>query len=104
MAINFKEINDKLFSDELNKEELEEIDELEKSIDNMIIKDYKGDDIHIDLREANFKHNIKPLNEARAKKMRNELDKRYKSAGWVITEKLIDNDTQEHWWILNGKN
>lgn len=109
MAINFKEINDKLKNSPLSGKELEAVNELEKFIDGKILKEYVGSDFRLNLYQAQFKktinHQTTDWPDVRKKLMQVELEKRYTAAGWVCKEEYADAHDRFglDWWVLTGK-
>lgn len=112
MAIKFKEVDDKLRKTPLNAEELAAIAAAEKFIDEKIQRDYVGQKIYIDERIANFhsspeqlySHDIEKQRlsfcSVRAKLMREELEKRYRDAGWKV--ETTDYHESSNYWVLSG--
>ena len=103
MAITLEQANNKL-NQPLTEEELKYISYIESYIDDKITKDYKGDNILIQIRYVQFltgPYNPvdEPYNfhETRRAMMQKELEKRYIDAGWNIN--YID-----YYFILSGKN
>ena len=114
MALNFKELNDKLNDDPLTPEELQYIKNAEEYIDGEIVKQFRCTyGISIDLSIPDFESCPKMkkslnLKSVRRKKMRQELDLRYNKAGWNIKVSYDDgldgpNMSGSHSWILTGK-
>lgn len=110
MAINFKEINDKLQLSPLSSAELSMISLVEKHIDNEIIRQFKGGPINIVLSIANFDKDITcsvyhNLAEPRRKLMFDELKSRYNDSGWKITENIGDSRERysQDYLVLTGK-
>lgn len=112
MAIQFKILNDKLENAPLSEEELVKVKTVEEFVDGEILKQFNGGVIEVDLNKVDFtksdtgwRNNIAPY---RAQLMRNELEKRYKNAGWKISVRLDDgldgpNRSGPDYWILTGK-
>jgi hypothetical protein len=115
MAIQYQQIRNKLKTDPLTEEELKLISEAEEYIDSEIEKQFgKGYyfEVNISLNIVNFNYSKKrkttlDLNQLRKNLMRDELDKRYKKAGWSITIKFDDGldgpMSGDDYWVLKGK-
>ncbi len=113
MAIKYKELKDKLEKTPLTPEELKIIKFSEDTIDAKIKKDFKGGDIWIEMGYVNFTYrtNGNPMPDAipdyRKTLMFNELERRYKAAGWKSKSYLGEDDGPSRpaipYWILSGK-
>jgi len=111
--MNYKEIKEKIQTDPLSDGELKIIAKIEKYIDEKILRVFDDDIIRIELGTASFK--FMPgediylnLKEVRRKLMRNELEKRYEDAGWIIKVEIDDgldgpNMSGADYWTLKGK-
>jgi hypothetical protein len=92
MAIKSKEVIDaykKKMAAPLNGAELEAVDAREGEIDSIILKDFKGGPVFVDLAHFLFNTSSFDYNE-RHNAMRRELEKRYKDAGWMLKVELDD--------------
>lgn len=115
MAIKYKDIKHKLETDPLIETELVLIRQAEEHIDKEILSQFGNSssygEIKIDLCIAQFKYSpvtkttLSGLKEPRRALMFQELEKRYKEAGWQTRVK-IDTDggmNSADYWILKGK-
>lgn len=115
MAINYKEIKEKLERAPLTPEEINLINEAEEYIDGEIVKNFGGStygEIFVELQIPNFSYSPKQkkalnLKHTRATLMQKELEARYKKAGWKITISYDDgldgpNMSGPDYWILKG--
>jgi hypothetical protein len=114
MAVKFRELYDNVYCTPLNQEELKQVDKIEKWIDEELRKRYKGGkEVSVDLSVASFRYD--PVTketfygdkfpEPRRDLMRQELEKRYKNAGWKIKVELDDgldgpNRSGPDYWVL----
>ena len=116
MAIKYKELKTKLKTEPLTEEELTLIQETEDYIDSEIEKQFAKStygEVYIELLYPTFVYSkergaLMDSNSYRRSLMRNELEKRYKKAGWKIEVKLDDgldgpNMSGQDYWILKGK-
>jgi|APCry1669189534_1035231.scaffolds.fasta_scaffold54173_1 hypothetical protein len=111
MAVNFKEIDEKLRNSPLSEKELKTIESVEKHIDKEIVSNYNGYAYRIDLGLASFKQKIfnktyeLPNSEKRRLLMYEELKKRYEEAGWEVSEEIADIHDRFglDYFVLNGK-
>jgi hypothetical protein len=114
MAIEYKQLKDKLEKAPLTHEELNLVQEVENFIDEEISRKFKGDSVYIELKIADFSR--RPtftvpndnLAEARRILMRKELVSRYEKAGWKQEVRLDDgldgpNRSGPDYWVLTGK-
>ncbi len=108
MAINFKELNDKLEKSPLSDVELRAVDALEKYIDTEIINRYKGDELRFSLYKIKFERTLDDKTtswpDVRRKLMYKELTKRYSEAGWKCKEEIADSFDRysQDYWVLSG--
>lgn len=107
MAIPYEEVKKK-YEDKMNasltQEELNQIANVEKKIDDKILKDFNDNEISFEEHEVNFtQKNIY----RRALLMFAELERRYKSAGWKIKIYNTEDDGPNRpgftYWQLYGK-
>lgn len=109
MAINFKEINDRLELSPLSDKELEAVNKLEVFIDTQILERYNGHEMRFSLYQAQFKRTANDQGtdwaDARRKLMYNELKIRYENAGWRCSEEIADATDRygQDYWVLKGK-
>jgi len=116
MAIKYKELKTNLKTEPLTEEELTLIQEAEDYIDSEIEKQFAKStygEVYIELLYPTFVYSkergaLMDSNSYRRSLMRNELEKRYKKAGWKIEVKLDDgldgpNMSGPDYWILKGK-
>lgn len=110
MAVKFKEINDRLELSPLSDKELEAVNELENHIDARILETYKGHELRFNLYNARFEKSIRSQQstdwpDARRKLMYEELQNRYKKAGWECSVDIADCHDRygQDYWILKGK-
>jgi hypothetical protein len=119
MAIEFKKLDNEIRNSPLSEEELSQISLVEKHIDRIILEEYKGDKVRIELNDVNFSKDIDPDYQNRTEWKRNnragprqvlmmrELESRYKKAGWKIGNKYSDpregNMSGPDYWTLSGK-
>lgn len=115
MAIDYKQMKAKLAKAPLDEEELKLVAEAEEYIDKEIKKQFGSTyGVSIDLVIPSFNYSPKAkkplydIKDARKDKMQNELERRYKKAGWKITVHLDDgldgpNMSGPDLWILTGK-
>jgi aspartyl-tRNA synthetase len=109
MAIKFKEINDRLELSPLSDKELAAIDKLEEFIDAQILERYKGHELRFSLYQVQFKRTTNDQGtdwpDARRKLMYQEIQDRYKRAGWVCEEEIADVHERygQDYWVLKGK-
>jgi len=109
MAINFKEINDRLILSPLSDKELSAIDALEIFMDAEILERYKGQELRFSLYQTQFKRTINGQGtdwpDARRNLMYEELKSRYNKSGWICKEEIADS--QDRWsqdyLVLIGK-
>jgi hypothetical protein len=114
MAVKFQEVDDKLRKTPLSQQELSQVDSVEKYIDEKIRAQYKGSPVHIELQIVDFQYDpvakksqYDHLPYARRKMMREELERRYKEAGWKIEVEIDDgldgpNMSGPDYWKLSG--
>lgn len=109
MAINFKEINDRLELSPLSDKELAAVDKLEEFIDAQILERYKGRELRFSLYQTKFirttNDQVTDWPDARRKLMYEELQNRYKKAGWECRVDIADCHDRygQDYWILKGK-
>lgn len=113
MAVKFQDVDGKLRKSPLTTEELTMIDNVEEYIDSFIRENYTGESVSIDLQIVDFQYDpvkkqSRSLPQARRKMMRQELEKRYKDAGWKISIDIDDvfdgpNVSGPDYWNLTGK-
>lgn len=113
MAVNFKELKKQLDSAPLTDKEYVLIDDVERYIDKQIIENYDKSIYHevsIDMSYVRFSYSpvtkqmITDLGQSRIPKMKEELERRYRAAGWDITYKLDDGSLcGGDYMILKGK-
>lgn len=115
MAIKFKDIKEKVEKSPLTTEELQLITEAEEYIDAEILKYYGSSPygISIELTIPSFEYSPKQkkginIKYPRKKLMQDELEMRYKKAGWKITIQYDDgldgpNRSGPDYWVLTGK-
>jgi len=115
MALKYKDIKKKLDSEPLSEEELGFIAELEEYIDAEILRKFDNDLIRIYLSNVNFESHFKDrefypstLKRSRRILLRDEIDKRYEEAGWIIGVEMDDgldgpNRSGPDFWTLKGK-
>jgi len=115
MAIKYKDIKNKLEKDPLVDSELVLVDQAEKYVDDQIVAQFGNTHsygkISIDLCIASFNYSpvtkttLSGIKEPRRHLMFEELEKRYKRAGWE-TKVEIDTEggmNQADYWTLKGK-
>jgi hypothetical protein len=115
MAIKYKDIKHKLETDPLSEEELALIRHVEEHVDKEIVKQFgctnTYGEVKIDLCIAKFEYSpvsqttISGLKDPRRRLMFNELEKRFRGAGW---QTKVDIDTQggmntEDYCVKDGK-
>lgn len=113
MAIKKKDIQEvvkKVKNGPLTEKELTAISVIEKFIDRKILEQVnKGKEIiYIELGYVNFNYRLADLvitDDMRIKKMRDEIDRRYKKSGWKIRVELDDgldgpNMSGPDYWVL----
>jgi hypothetical protein len=107
MAIKFEEVHN-MYESEMNApfcpEELSAIEEVEKQIDNKILKDFKRNPVYIDLQYTQFSQ----FAPRRAGLMSAELEKRYREAGWYCSIEFGEDDGpnrpgQDYFILKEGK-
>jgi hypothetical protein len=110
MALKYKDLKHKVNTEPLSVEELVIISNVEKIIDDEIVKQFDKNwgEIHILLSVVNFQTTLTSIGETRKSLMRKELEKRYSNAGWTISVKLDDgldgpNRSGPDYWVLKGK-
>lgn len=113
MALEYKKVKDEIDNAPLNESELILLSKAENHIDDEIRKDFDGVNVRINLMVPTFEYDVSletrlNLSLPRRKLMRNELEKRYKNAGWKITVSYDDgldgpNMSGADLWILSGK-
>jgi len=106
MAIEYKTVKDKLEKTPLTETELSIINTVEKYIDTEITKQFKCDDVRINLRIPDFSYEIsltaqRDIPAFRQNLMKKELETRYEKAGWIVTKDY--NDDVPDYWVLTGK-
>jgi hypothetical protein len=110
MAINFKELNDRLELSPLSDKELVAVAAVEKWIDSEITDRFKGDELRFNLYQVQFKRTISDQGsvswpDARRRLMYDELKSRYGKAGWECTEEFADSQDRygQDYFVLKGK-
>ena len=116
MAIKYKEIatkHKKIQEAPLTEEEINYVDKIESYIDDKITSSFNNDKVSIDLLIASFEWNpftkdTRTIEYKRRVKMQQELEKRYKKAGWkikIVLDEGLDgpNFQGPDYWILSGK-
>lgn len=109
MAIDFKQLNDKLELSPLSDKELAAINRLEEFIDAEILERYKGNEIRLNLYQVQFKrgtnNSATDWADARRKLMYDEIKSRYNKAGWECSEEIADSTDRfsQDYFVLDGK-
>lgn len=113
MAINFKDLKHKLDTTPISEVELKLIQDVEDYIDEQILEEYDKTiyrEVLIDMVYVRFsyspktKSSIQGLGQSRIPKMSNELERRYRVAGWDVTYRLDDGSLAgSDYMILKGK-
>lgn len=108
MAIEFKELNDKLNLSPLSDKELTAVADLEQWIDSEIKKRFKGYELRFNLYVIQFKHTVNGIGtdwpDARRKLMYDEIKARYERVGWSCIEEIADSYDRysQDFFILKG--
>jgi len=112
MAIKFKDLKQKLDTTPITEEELVLIKDVEDYIDAQILEQYDKTiyrEVVIDMSYVEFRYSprtksmIQGLGLSRIPKMRNELQGRFKNAGWEITYRSDEGMMGGDYMILKGK-
>ncbi len=109
MAINFKEINDRLEKSPLSDKELLAVDNIEKWVDDDITKRFKGQELRFNLYVVQFKRTINDMAtdwpDARRNLMYEELKSRFEKAEWQCIVEIADARDRyaQDYWVLKGK-
>jgi len=108
MAVNFKELNDRLKLSPLSDKELTAVANIERWIDSGIEKRFNGNELHFNLYMVQFKRTINDMGtdwpDARRKLMYDELKARYERAGWLCKEEIADSNDRygQDYFVLKG--
>ena len=107
MAINYKDLKNKLETDPLTEEELQWIQDAEDFIDASIMEHFGNPYYDVSIDEAVVKFNWSPkdkkeikVRSARRGVMYKELENRYRKAGWTIA---WSNDIDCNYATFRGK-
>lgn len=114
MAIKYSELKEELENAPLSTIDLSLIKDVENYIDDQIIEKFDKSiygEIRIDVCYINFKYSpttkksINNLGVSRIPKMKAELERRFKEAGWVITYEINDGygACGADYMVLKGK-
>lgn len=107
MAINFKDLKNKIENPELTADEIKVIDELEKVIDIEISNQAEyGNYKEIKITQGTIESIIKDFPPHKINVVISELKNRYKVANWKFTPVATPNQVQSIVvvWTLRGKN
>jgi len=106
MAISYIDVKDeyeKKMNSPLSQHELSAVAEIEKIIDNKILKNFDDGELMFSIRDVNFN----TFHQRRSKLMFSELERRYKSVGWKTRIYSTDDDGPNRpsftYWVLFGK-
>jgi len=107
MAILYKDAKER-YEQKMNapfaQSELDQIEIVEKKIDEKILKEFDGNEIIFQIQEVNF---IQKNHSRRANLMFAEIERKYKSAGWETKTYITDDDGPNRpgytYWKLHGK-
>lgn len=114
MAVKFNNVKGELENAPLTPDEIKAINDVEKYIDNTILRVFDNSEVCIELSIVSFdwspitrsgEYNLK---NARKKLMRKELERRYTEAGWKFKVRIDDgldgpNMGRPDYWVLTGK-
>jgi len=104
MALEFKNVKEKLETTPLTNEELEIISEVERFIDDKIESNFDNRPLYFNLSIVQFQLGLNGriliIKQTRRNLMYKELENRYLKAGWKVS---IDDDQGNQDWILKGE-
>jgi C-terminal processing protease CtpA/Prc len=111
MAVKYKDLKQKLETEGLTNDELKYVDAAEKYIDSQLTERFDNSEIRIEMNVFEFTSSridypstIINIKNTRKAIMRQELERRFKAAGWNLKEEFWDGHSMGFdYMIFTGK-